>query len=210
MNIEEFIKHCKEGNPISSKDKELAPLLYECSQNAIKVTMQINNSYHTTDEVRKLFEQLTGEKIDGSFTCFPPFYTDFGRNIKIGKNVFFNTGCSFQDRGGITIGDNVFIGMNVIISTLNHGIEIQNRSTTYPSKVTIGNNVWIGSGANILPGVSIGSGANILPGVSIGDNSIIAAGTLVNKDVPSNVIVGGVPAKVIKDINGIYSVKKAI
>ena len=188
MNIEEFIKHCKEGNPISSEDKELAPLLYECSQNAIKVTMQINNSYHTTDEVRKLFEQLTGEKIDESFTCFPPFYTDFGRNIKIGKNVFFNTGCSFQDRGGITIGDNVFIGMNVIISTLNHGIEIQNRSTTYPSKVKIGNNVWIGSGANILPGVTIG------------DNSIIAAGTLVNKDVPSNVIVGGVPAKIIRNL----------
>ena len=78
--------------------------------------------------------------------------------------------------------------MNVTISTLNHGIEIQNRSTTYPSKVTIGNNVWIGSGANILPGVTIG------------DNSIIAAGALVNKDIPSNVIVGGVPAKIIRNL----------
>lgn len=189
MNMEEFIRYCKEGNPISSEDKELSPLLYECSQNAIKITMEINNKYHTTDEVRELFEELTGENIDKSFTCFPPFYTDFGKNIKIGKNVFFNCGCSFQDRGGIVIGDNVFIGMNATISTLNHGIEVEYRSTTYPKKVVIGNNVWIGSGAHILAGVTIG------------DNSIIAAGALVNKDVPSNVIVGGMPAKVIKEIN---------
>ena len=98
---------------------------------------------------------------------------------KIGKNVFFNTGCSFQDRGGIIIKDNVFIGMNVTISTLNHGFDLEHRSTTYPSKVIIGNNVWIGSSVNILGGVTIG------------DNSIIAAGALVNRDVPSNVIVGG-------------------
>ena len=79
--------------------------------------------------------------------------------------------------------------MNATISTLNHGIEVEYRSTTYPKKVVIGNNVWIGSGAHILSGVTIG------------DNSIIAAGALVNKDVPSNVIVGGMPAKVIKEIN---------
>ncbi|WP_295153811.1 DapH/DapD/GlmU-related protein [uncultured Brachyspira sp.] len=188
MNIEEFIRYCKENNPISSEDKELSPFLYECSQNAIKITTEINSKYHSADEVRKLFEKLTNEKIDESFTLFPPFYTDFGRNIKIGKNVFFNCGCSFQDRGGITIGDNVFIGMNVIISTLNHGIDLKERSITYPSKVTIGNNVWIGSGANILGGVTIG------------DNSIIAAGALINKDVPSNVIVGGIPAKIIRYI----------
>lgn len=188
MNIEEFIKYCKEGNPVSSIDKELSPFLHECAQNAIKICMEINNSYHTPEEVRKLFEKLTGENIDESFTCFPPFYSDFGRNIKIGKNVFFNCGCSFQDRGGITIGDNVFLGMNVTISTLNHGFDLEHRSTTYPSKVVIGNNVWIGSGANILGGVTIG------------DNSIIAAGALVNKDVPSNVIVGGVPAKIIKNL----------
>ena len=188
MNIEEFIKYCKDGNPVSSIDKELSPFLHECAQNAIKTTMEINNGYHTPEEVRKLFEKLTGENIDESFTCFPPFYSDFGRNIKIGKNVFFNCGCSFQDRGGITIGDNVFLGMNVTISTLNHGFDLEHRSTTYPSKVVIGNNVWIGSGANILGGITIG------------DNSIIAAGALVNKNVPSNVIVGGVPAKIIKNL----------
>ena len=188
MNIDDFIKYCKEGNPIPSDDSNLSPYLYECSQNAIKIVMEINNSYQTPDELIKLFEKLTGEEIDKSFRCFPPFYTDFGKNIKIGKNVFFNSGCSFQDRGGIIIGDNVFIGMNVIISTLNHGIDLKYRNTTYPSKVIIGNNVWIGSGANILPGITIG------------DNSIIAAGALVNKDVDSNCLVGGVPAKIIRKL----------
>ncbi|WP_295163086.1 DapH/DapD/GlmU-related protein [uncultured Brachyspira sp.] len=189
MNIEEFIKYCKDGNPISNEDAELSALLHKCSQNAIKITYEINSIYHSSDGVRKLFEKLTGEKIDESFICFPPFYTDFGRNIKIGKNVFFNCGCSFQDRGGITIGDNVFIGMNVAVSTLNHGIDLKHRSTTYPYKVAIGNNVWIGSGANILPNVSIG------------DNTIIGAGSLINKDVPSNVIAAGVPFKIIKEIS---------
>nr|WP_270818632.1 hypothetical protein [Brachyspira hyodysenteriae] len=95
--------------------------------------MEINNKYHTTDEVKKLFEELTGEKIDKSFTCFPPFYTDFGKNIKDRKEcIFYSCGCSFQDRGGIVIGDNVFIGMNTTISTLNHGIEVEYRSITYP------------------------------------------------------------------------------
>lgn len=116
------------------------------------------------------------------------FYTDFGKNIKFGKNVFLNTGCSFQDRGGITIGNNVLIGMNVTIATLNHGFQLETRNTTYSSPVTIGDNVWIGSNVTIVPGVKIGN------------NSIIAAGAVVTKDVPENVVVGGVPAKYIKDI----------
>lgn len=189
MDIKDFIEYCKKGNYIKGEDKEKSTLMHECSQNAIRITTILNNSYHSPEEVRKLFEELTGDKIDESFRCFPPFYTDFGKNITIGKNVFFNSNCSFQDRGGIIIGDGVFIGQNVIISTLNHGINLEDRNTTYPSKVIIGNNVWIGSGANILPGVSIG------------ENSIIGAGSVVTKDIPANSIAVGVPAKVIKNIN---------
>lgn len=189
MNMDDFIKYCKEGNYIRGDDKEKAPLMYECSQHAIRITTILNNSYHTPEEVRKLFEELTGCKIDESFNCFPPFYTDFGKNITIGKNVFFNVNCCFQDRGGIIIGDGVFIGQNVIISTLNHGFDLPDRNTTYPSKVIIGNNVWIGSGANILPGVSIG------------DNSIIGAGSVVIKDIPANSVAVGIPAKVIKNLD---------
>ncbi|USK57573.1 hypothetical protein LIS82_15185 [Cytobacillus solani] len=107
----------------------------------------------------------------------------------MGKNVFLNTGCSFQDRGGITIGDCSMIGMNVTIATLNHGLSLETRNTTSPSPDIIGKNVWIGSNSTILPGVSIG------------DNSVVAAGAMVTKDIPENTVVAGVPAKVVKKIS---------
>ncbi|MNJ49535.1 putative acetyltransferase [compost metagenome] len=96
----------------------------------------------------EIFSELTGKKVDSSFMCFPPFYTDFGKIITIGKNVFFNTGCAFQDRGGISIGDGTMIGMNVTIAT-NHGLPLETRNTTYPFPVIIGEIVWIGSNATL-------------------------------------------------------------
>jgi acetyltransferase-like isoleucine patch superfamily enzyme len=188
LNMEEFLDFCKQGNPISGEDKELHGLLTQCSYEAQRITMVLNNSYHSKDEIVEIFSELTGTKVDSSFMCFPPFHTDFGKNITIGKNVFFNTGCSFQDRGGITIGDGSMIGMNVTIATLNHGLSLETRNITYPSPVRIGENVWIGSNATILPGITVG------------DNSVIAAGAVVTKDVPKNSVVAGVPAKVIKEI----------
>ncbi|PFG03418.1 sugar O-acetyltransferase [Bacillus sp. es.034] len=188
MNMEEFLTFCKEGNPISGEDKELHGLLTQCSYEAQRITMELNTSYHSKEEIVEIFSELTGTEVDSSFMCFPPFYTDFGKNINIGKNVFFNTGCSFQDRGGIHIGDGSLIGMNVTIATLNHGLPLETRNTTFASPVTLGKNVWIGSNATILPGVTIG------------DNSVIAAGAVVTKDVPENVVAAGVPAKVLKGI----------
>ncbi|MED3550279.1 sugar O-acetyltransferase [Cytobacillus praedii] len=189
MNMKEFIDFCKKGNPISGEDKELHGLLTQCSYEAQRITMELNTTYHSKEEIIDIFSELTGNKVDPSFMCFPPFYTDFGKNITIGKNVFFNTGCSFQDRGGITIGDGSLIGMNVTIATLNHGLPLETRNITYPSPVVIGKNVWIGSNATILPGVKIG------------DNSVVAAGAVVTKDVPENTIVAGVPAKAVKKIS---------
>jgi acetyltransferase-like isoleucine patch superfamily enzyme len=189
MDMKEFIDFCKKGNPISGEDKELHGLLTQCSYEAQRITMELNSSYHSKEEIVEIFSELTGNKVDSSFMCFPPFYTDFGKNITIGKNVFFNTGCSFQDRGGITIGDGSLIGMNVTIATLNHGLSLETRNTTYASPVELRKNVWIGSGATVLPGVTIG------------DNSVVAAGAVVTKDVPKNTVVAGVPAKVIKQIN---------
>lgn len=110
------------------------------------------------------------------------------KNITVGKNVFINSGCRFQDQGGITIGDGVLIGHNVVLATLNHDVDPSKRSNMYPAPITIGCNVWIGANATVVPGVTIGDGA------------IIAAGAVVTKDVPANVIVGGVPAKTIKKI----------
>ncbi len=189
MDMKDFIDFCKRGNPVSGEDKELHGLLTQCSFEAQKITMALNTSYHSKEEIVEIFSELTGNKVDSSFMCFPPFYTDFGKNITIGKNVFFNTGCSFQDRGGIRIGDGSMIGMNVTIATLNHGLSVETRNTTYPSPVVIGENVWIGSSATILPGVTIG------------DKSVVAAGAVVTKDVPENTIVAGVPAKIIKKID---------
>ncbi|HDR4604255.1 MULTISPECIES: sugar O-acetyltransferase [Bacillus] len=189
MDMKDFINFCKEGNPISGENKELHDLLVQCSYEAQQITMQLNTSYHSKEEIVTIFSELTGNSIDSSFMCFPPFHTDFGKNITIGKNVFFNTGCSFQDRGGIHIRDNCMIGMNVTIATLNHGLTLETRNTTYAFPVTIGENVWIGSSATILPGVTIGN------------NSVVAAGAVVTKDVPANTVVAGVPAKVVKVIH---------
>ncbi|MBG9446135.1 MULTISPECIES: sugar O-acetyltransferase [Bacillaceae] len=189
MNMEDFIDFCRKGNPISGEDKELHGLLTQCSYEAQRITMELNNSYHSKEEIAEIFRELTGSKVDSSFMCFPPFYTDFGKNISIGKNVFLNTGCSFQDRGGIRIGDGTMIGMNVTIATLNHGLSLETRNTTYPSPVIIGKNVWIGSNATLLPGVTIG------------ENSVVAAGAVVTKDVPENTVAAGVPAKIVKRIN---------
>lgn len=132
--------------------------------------------------------KLIGKEVDESFGLFPPFYTDCGKNIEIGKNVFINAGCKFQDQGGITIKDGVLIGHNVVLATLNHNINPNKRGDMQPKPIVIGENVWIGSNSTILPGVTIGKG------------SIIAAGAVVTKDVDENVVVGGVPAKFIKKI----------
>ncbi|WP_430481923.1 DapH/DapD/GlmU-related protein [Rossellomorea marisflavi] len=188
MNMDEFIEYCRAGHPIAGEDKELHGMLTDCSFEAQRMTMKLNTSYHSREEIVEIFRELTGREVDDSFMCFPPFYTDFGKNISIGKDVFFNTGCSFQDRGGIHIGDGSLIGMNVNIATLNHGLDMKTRNTTYASPVTIGKSVWIGSGATILPGVTIG------------DRAVVAAGAVVTKDVPEGTVVAGVPAKVVKTI----------
>lgn len=159
------------------------------SQEALKITMELNNKYHTPEEITELFSKLTDKQVDKSFRMFPPFYTDCGINISVGKNVFINACCKFQDQGGIKIGDNVLIGHSVIIATLNHDFNPETRANMTPKRVKIGNNVWIGSGAIILPGVVINDGA------------IIAAGSVVTKEVPRYSIVAGNPAKVIKTIN---------
>ena len=167
---------------------EAHTFLVQYSNEAMRITAELNGSYHEPEEVRALFSRLTGKDIGASFFMFPPFYTDFGKNITIGKNIFFNTGCTFQDRGGIVIGDGTQIGQNVVLCTLNHGIAPEKRHITYPSPIVLGKNVWIGANATVLPGVTVG------------ENAIIAAGAVVTKNVPVNCIVAGVPAKVIKRI----------
>ena len=124
-----------------------------------------------------------------NFTLFPSFYTDCGKNLTIGDNVFINSGCKIQDQGGVVIGDGTLIGHNVVLATLNHQFEPSIRGNLLPRSIHIGKNVWIGANVTVLPGVTIEDGA------------IIAAGAVVSKNIPKNTVVGGVPAKVIKKIN---------
>ena len=188
MDLEGFLKHLDSGRPVGG-GSETHLFMHGVSQEALKITAQINGSYHEPQELRALFSRLTGRPVDESFGLFPPFYTDCGKNIHVGKNVFINMGCKFQDQGGIFIGDGVLIGHNLVLATLNHAKSPCDRSTMLPAPIHIGKNVWIGANATVLPGVTIGDGA------------IVAAGAVVNRDVPENTVVGGVPAKVIKHLS---------
>ena len=187
MDLEAFLEHLNSGKPVEGSS-EAHLFMHGVSQEALKITAEINGSYHAPEELRALFSQLIGQPVDESFALFPPFHTDCGKNIHIGKNVFLNMGCKFQDQGGIYIGDGARIGHNVVLATLNHAMSPSRRGTMVPAPIRIGKNVWIGSNAAILPGVTIGDGA------------IVAAGAVVTRDVPENAIVGGVPAKVIRHL----------
>lgn len=187
VNLKTFLEHVNSGEAVD-RDSQIHRFMAKLSQEAMQITCELNGSYHNPDEVRNLFSKLIGKTVDDTFSMFPPFYTDCGKNIIVGKNVFINSGCRFQDQGGITIGDRSLIGHNLVLCTLNHDFNPDKRAKTIPSPIIIGKNVWIG--ANVT----------VVPGITIGDNAIIAAGAVVTKDVPADTIVGGVPAKTIKSI----------
>jgi acetyltransferase-like isoleucine patch superfamily enzyme len=155
-------------------------------------TMQLSaalNSATDVDQIRERLSEIIGSKVDTSTTIFIPFHTNFGQHIRIGKNVFINHACSFLDMGGITIEDDVLIGPRVNLITENHPVDPARRKQLDLKSILIKRNAWIGAGATILPGVTVG------------ENAIVAAGAVVNKDVPANTIAGGVPAKFIRTIN---------
>lgn len=187
MTTEEFLEIMDSGEVIPG-GSPIHKKMHELSQEALRITMEINNAYHSHDEIVSLMTELTGRKVDDSFGLFPPFYTDCGKNIKFGKRVFINSGCKFQDQGGITIGDDALIGHNCVIATLNHSFEPERRADMIPAPVKICDKVWIGANVTILQGVTIGEGA------------VVAAGAVVTKDVEPRTVVGGIPAKLIKRI----------
>ncbi|MEQ1624599.1 MAG: DapH/DapD/GlmU-related protein [Sediminibacterium sp.] len=162
-------------------------LLWDAVAQTIQRSALLNTSTSIA-ESRTRISEIIGKEIDQSTTIFIPFHTNFGKHTWIGKNVFINHACSFLDLGGITIEDNVLIGPRVNLVTENHPVDPTQRKSLVLGAILIKKNAWIGAGATILPGVTIG------------ENSIVAAGATVNKDVPNNCIVGGIPAKFIKDI----------
>jgi len=140
-------------------------------------------------EQKEIIGKLFG-KTKENFCVTAPFYCDYGYNIEIGENFYSNHNLVILDGAKVEIGDNVFIAPNCCITTAGHPINIdeRNRGLEYAYPIKMGNNVWIGAGANILPGVTIG------------DNVTIGAGSVVNKSIPANSIAVGNPCKVIKTI----------
>ena len=186
MELRELLEIFGKGNVIDNP-LVLAEMRKYIAENR-KLLFEMNYKWHENEEeITELFSRIIGKTVDKSVRICTPFFTDFGKNISIGNNVFINADCKFQDQGGIYIGDDVFIGHNVVLATLDHEIDPDKRGII-PAPIHIGNKVWIGAGAIITKGVTIG------------DGSIVAAGAVVNKDVPEKVIVGGVPAKIIKSI----------
>lgn len=166
----------------------LHAVMHECSQEALAVTAELNTSYHSPEEVRSLLSHLSGRAVPETTTLFPPFRTDFGKNTVFGERVFVNSGCTFQDQGGITIGDDCLIGHNALLATLNHGMDPAHRADMEPAPIVLGRGVWLGSNVTVLPGVTIGDGA------------VVAAASVVTKDVPANTVVAGSPARVVRDV----------
>ena len=188
MELKELLEYFDNGGSFGD-DPEIVFSMRKYIQENRRLLFEINNVWHEDEnEIAELFRKVTAKPVGEGFRLETPFYTDFGKNITVGDNVFINAGCKFQDQGGIYIGDQTFIGHNVVLATLDHDIDPEKRYMLHPAPIHIGRRVWIG--ANVV----------VTKGVTIGDNSVIAAGAVVTKDVPANVVAGGVPAKILRKI----------
>ena len=182
----DIFERLRNGETIEANNPEVHKLR-EVSFDTKKLLVQLNNSFDPA-ETRDLLSQITGSEIDESVAVFTPLYINYGKNTKIGKNVFINFDCVFLDLGGITIEEGVLIAPKVSLLSEGHPLSPDDRQSLVPGHIHIRKNAWIGAGATILPGVTIG------------ENAVVAAGAVVSKDVPANTVVGGIPAKIIKSI----------
>ncbi len=166
------------------------PVLVKDRENAKELCYRFNNLSPTqTDKQKEILSKLFGKTTDNFFVT-QPFWCDYGYNIELGDNFYVNHNCVILDCAKVKIGDNVFIGPNCGIYTAGHPIDAEQRKTgtEYAYPITIGNDVWIGGGVQIMPGVKIGN------------NVIIGGGSVVVKDIPDNVIAVGNPCKVLREI----------
>lgn len=186
ITLTQFKEHIAQGKPLNTPG--IYRFMDTMSEEARRITFRLNSQYWPQSDIIAMMRQLTGEEVHESVKIFPPFYTDFGKNLHIGRGVFINACCQFQDHAGVTIGDCSQIGHNVVFATLNHYLEPEQRRYTHGAPIVVGRGVWIGSNATILAGVTIG------------DYAVVAAGAVVTRDVPERTIVGGVPARPIKTI----------
>jgi acetyltransferase-like isoleucine patch superfamily enzyme len=185
MELQDFLDHVNSGALIAG-GSEHHRFMHDAAQDALRTLAEMNSGYRTPDEIRALLSRLTGRPVHESVALFPPFYSEFGKNLALGKDVFINLGCRFQDTGGITIGDGTLIGHGSTLTTLNHSVDPDRRADMTPAPIVIGRKVWLGAAVTVVPGVTIGDGA------------IVGAGAVVTRDVPADSIVAGVPARLIR------------
>ncbi len=186
MEANTIFQRLLNGEAVPFNDPEYFKIGDACNHTR-KLLVKLNKETDL-DNARTLLSDITDSRIDETTTIFPPFQINYGKNTKIGKNVFINFDCTFLDLGGITIEDNVMLAPKVSLLSESHPISAKERQTLTTGKIHIKKNVWLGANATILAGVTIG------------ENSVVAAGAIVSKDVPDNTIVGGIPAKIIKTI----------
>jgi acetyltransferase-like isoleucine patch superfamily enzyme len=153
----------------------------------MKILFSINHTMPYTEEYNNLIKELFGNKLGEGCTVMPPLKGVCFNQVRIGNNVMIMPDCLMMSRGGITIEDDAMIAANVQIISNNH--DLHDRQLLICKPVHIGKKAWIGAGATILPGVTVG------------ENAVVAAGAIVTKDVAPNTIVGGNPAKFIKNID---------
>lgn len=186
MEATNIFERLKNGETISPNDSD-AYKMRDASFATKVLLVQMNQSANPA-EIRSILSQITQTEIDESVTVFTPLYINYGKHTQIGKNVFINFDCVFLDLGGITIEDNVLIAPNVKLLSEGHPIHPTERQSLKVAPIHIKKNAWIGANATILQGVTIG------------ENAVVAAGAVVSQDIPDNVIVGGIPAKIMKEI----------
>ena len=174
-------------NP-TGKDYVGSDDLYADVQRTMRLAAEMNTGYHTEAEVRDYMRQITGSEIDETLRIFTPFHINYGKKTTFGRDCFVNFGCTFLALGGITIEDDVFIGPHCVLATEYHPENPETRHSLLTKPIVVKRNAWLG--ANVT----------VLAGVTIGENAIVAAGSVVTKDVPDNMVVAGSPAKVIREI----------
>ena len=176
------------NNTPTGKDYVGSDDLYADVQRTMRLAAEMNTGYHTEAEVRDYMRQITGSEIDETLRIFTPFHINYGKKTTFGRDCFVNFGCTFLALGGITIEDDVFIGPQCVLATEYHPENPETRHSLLTKPIVVKRNAWLG--ANVT----------VLAGVTIGENAIVAAGSVVTKDVPDNMVVAGSPARVIREI----------
>lgn len=175
----------------TGKDYVGSDALYADVQRTMRLCAEMNCGWHTEAEVRDYLHQITGHDIADTVRVFTPLNINYGPGVCFGADCFLNFGCTLLALGGITIADGAFIGPHCVLATEYHPEDPASRHTLLTKPIVIGRNAWLGADVKVLAGVTIG------------ENAIVAAGSVVTKDVPSNMVVAGTPAKVIREIKNV-------